>query len=256
MAVAFDAVGPAGSPSAGVNGTTTPLSWTHVLGGSANAILVAVDNAGSGTNNISSVTIGASNTNIPLIGVSIGNSSQFCSWYGLLNPPTGSQTVKVNFTGTPSDMLAGSVSFTGAGSFGTLFAANNGASSTSSQTVSVTGTTTGGMVAVTCAFGGQGWSAFTTTGSGGTIRLSDPVSSTFAGDMQAIGTYPSAGGSMTVGFSPRTPGAWLPSRCCRPPRLCRDSLSKAPFPLSPRPPRSSLVSCSQPGTLSGSPGRS
>ena len=199
--VAFSAVGPAGSPSAGVHGTTTPLSWTHILGGSDNAILVAVNNANSGTNNISSVTIGATNIAVPLIGVSIGNGSQFCSWYGLLNPPTGSQTVKVNFTGTPSDMLAGSVSFTGAGGFGTLFAANNGATSTSSQTVSVTGTTTGGMVAVTCAFGGQGWSAFTTTGSGGTINLSDPVSSTFAGDMQAIGTYPSTGSAMTVGFS-------------------------------------------------------
>ena len=201
MAVAFDAVGPAGSPSAGVHGTTSPLSWTHVLGGTANAILVAVVNAGSGTNNISSVTIGAGNTNIPLIGVSIGNGSQFCSWYGLISPPTGSQTVKVNFTGTPNDMLAGSVSFTGASSFGTLFAANNGASSTSSQTVSVTGTTTGGMVAATCAFGGQGWSAFTTTGSGGSINLSDPNSSTFAGDMQAIGTYSSTGSAMTVGFS-------------------------------------------------------
>ena len=199
--VGFDAAGPAGSPSAGVTGTTSPLSWTHVLSSNATAILVGVVNANSNTDNVTSVTIGASNTNVPLIGVAHNASGVFTSWFGLLNPPTGSQTVKVNFSGSPSDMLAGSVSFVNAASFGSLFSASSGASLTSSQTVSVTSTTAGGMVAVTGSFGGQAWSAFTTTGSGGTIRVSDPNSSTFAGDMQAIGTYPSTGSAMTVGLS-------------------------------------------------------
>jgi hypothetical protein len=201
MAVAFDAVGPAGSPSAGVHSTVTPLSWTHILGGSANAILVAVTNAGATTSNITSVTIGASNTALTFLGIGVDTGGSLTTWYGLLNPPTGSNTVKVNFSGAPSDMLAGSVSFTGAGSFGTFFGGGSGGVSQSSMTINVTSTTTGGIVNVATAFGGQGWSAFTTTGAGGTIRLSDPNSSTFAGDMQAIGTYPSTGSSMTVGIS-------------------------------------------------------
>jgi hypothetical protein len=205
--VAVSAVGPAGSPSAGVHGTTSPLSWTHILGASDTAILVGVTNANSNTNNVTSVTIGASNIQVPFVGISANPSGVFTAWYGLVGPPTGSQTVKVNFSGTPSDMLAGSISFTQAGGFGQVFTANSGASNTASQTVSVPVTTPGGVVVETCAFGGTGWSAFTTTGSGGTIQLSDPVSSTFAGDMQAIGTYASTGAAMTVGLSAGAGGA-------------------------------------------------
>lgn len=199
--VAWDSNGPSGSPSAGVSGTTSPLSWTHTLGGSANAILVCVANAGSAANNVTSVTIGSSNTNIPLLGTSTNSQGALSEWYGLLSPPTGAQTVKVNFSGTPSDMEAGSVAFTGANSFGTVYAANNGAGNSASQTVAVSSTTSGGMVAVTCSYGGAGFSSFACTGSGGTVQLSDPASSSFAGGMNAIGTYASTGSAMTVGLS-------------------------------------------------------
>lgn len=199
MAVAFDA------SATGTHGTTTPLSWTHTLGGSADAIVVAVDNAGSGTNNVTSVTIGASNINIPLIGIESNTGGSFTAFYGLISPPTGAQTVKVNFTGTPSDMLGGSVSFTGAGGFSATVGTQTGGASQTSDTIAVSNTTTGGMVVVSCAFGGSP-NPFATTGSGGTIRVNNAVSSTFAGDNLAVGTYPSTGGgaSQTVGISSGT----------------------------------------------------
>lgn len=205
MAVAFDAVGPSGG--GGTQGTGSPLTWTHICGSSATAIVIALDNGSNTTVGVSAVTYGG--VACTALGHEVNTGGSVIFLYGLINPPTGSNTVSVTFSIGGGEMLGGSVSFTGAGSFGSFFGSQTGGAAASNETVAVTNTTTGGMILTSGAFGGNGFSTFSTTGSGGTIQVSNPFSSAGPGEMQAVGTYPSTGGgaSQTVGISAGAGGA-------------------------------------------------
>src|SRR5262249_1527073 len=111
--------------------------------------------------------------------------------------PTGSNTVSVTFTTSAGqNCTAGSISFTGAGSFGSAFTAF---ASGTSVSVSVTGTTSGNMIVSTASYGNGNviWS----TNSPGTQRWAVAGDSNGGADNTIGGTWASPGGSQSVGFS-------------------------------------------------------
>jgi len=131
--VVYDSTG-AGTNS--VNTVGTSFSWTHNISG--NAVIVGANLfGGTGTVAISSVKIGT--TSLNLIG-----SYQYVStypytsyFYGLLNPPTGSQTfsVSVNSAGGNAVAIAvDSVSYFNVSSFGTM-ATVTGSGTSVAQTI-------------------------------------------------------------------------------------------------------------------------
>lgn len=203
MAVAYDAVGPAGGAGFNFSTTVSPQTWTHVCGASATAIVIMVINGAANSNHVTAVTYGGQAC--ALLGTQTNTGGSLVAFYGLLNPPTGSNTVSVTWTtGSGDQQLGGSISFTGAGSFGTTFGATNNGASSASQAVTVNGTTTGGMVASAVSYGGAGGTASWTFTAGGTVRWNDPFSNSAAGQTCAGGTVPSTGGgaNQTLTWTP------------------------------------------------------
>lgn len=147
MAVAFDAA--VGSTSS---------SWSHTNSG--NAILVGVCSGTGSSDVVTAVSYGG--VALAKLGHinSDNQSSGGCSLWGKFSAtlPTGSNTVSV----TGFTLWAGSASYTGAGSIGTAVTAfgNSGSGS-----VSISGTTTGGMCAAVNAFGTSATVSATSPGS-------------------------------------------------------------------------------------------
>ena len=98
--VAFDAAASTSAASA------SSLSWTHTASGSNRLVIVGATWGDFVT--ITSVTYGGTPMNF--LGTQ-AQSDQNIAMYRLVAPPTGAQTVSVNFSG-PSRSIAGSVSFT------------------------------------------------------------------------------------------------------------------------------------------------
>jgi hypothetical protein len=205
MAVTFDAVGPS---SAGAAFTATPGTWTHVNGG--NGILVGVTIFNGGTNTVTGVTYGG--TTVPFLGFIPGNNGTAggIALYGLVGAtcPTGSNTVSVAFSDGGANHNAGSVSVAGAGSLGTPVT-NFATVASVSVTVTVTGTTTGGLIVSAASYGSQ--NAFVADGNS-TIRWSRLTSSSSGSDNGVMGTTtdPGGGASRTVTWTtnPTNPDFW------------------------------------------------
>jgi len=175
MAVAFDAVGPSSSGSSWASGTAH--TWTHVCGASANALVlfISIDGEAVGAITYTVTYNGAAMTKV--IEVASGGSGKTAgviALFTLLNPATGSNTVSVT-TGTNQNQHAGSISFTGASSFSTATTAAT--TSGASQSVTVSSTTTGGMVTAGVTDGNDsiafttGTSRFVTSQAGGNAAV-------------------------------------------------------------------------------------
>jgi hypothetical protein len=120
MAVTFDAAG-AGYNAGGASG-----SWAHTISG--NAVLVGV----ACSANPPTVKVGT--TSMTSLGTPINLGGSFNYFiFGLLNPPTGAQTIAV--TNGSLFTNGDSVSYSGVGSIGT-YATTSGSGTTISQTVS------------------------------------------------------------------------------------------------------------------------
>ena len=205
MAVAFDAVGPAGG--GGTASATSPLTWTHINGGSATCIVIGATIFTGSSNVITAVTYGGVSCTLAGFVVSGSGGAGGIAMYYLVNPPTGSNTVSVTFTGG-NDTVAGSISFTGSGSTGTPVTGSS-SGSTASITASVSNTTTGGMVAAACCYGGT--ALITITGTNGVTAQWFKAGSTNSGaDNGAGGNVASTGGgaSQTVGFTDTGTDFW------------------------------------------------
>lgn len=202
MAVAFDAVGPS---SSGTGSATSPLTWTHVCGATATEIVVGATIFNGSTNVITAVTYGGQSLTLVGFIPSDNDSAGGIALYHLTNPPTGSNTVSVSFTGG-GNTNAGSISFTGSSGIGT---AVTGFSNATSVSASVTNTTTGGMVTAAASYGGTQLNTFSGT-NGVTVQWQHPGSGNSGSDNGVGGTVASTGGgaSQTVGFSDTGTDFW------------------------------------------------
>jgi hypothetical protein len=190
MTVAFDAVGPSssGSYTASV-ATGASATWTHVLGASANAITVSVA-VGNSSTATTTIVVKVGSTTMTALGKALSDNttnSGYVQLFGLISPPTGSQTITVTLTGTTSSIAGGSVSFTGAGSFGTA-ATNYGY--TAAPTVSITPTASGNMITAGWCSGSTGT---ITAGTGDTLRWSHSGNNNSGAGNGGQETYPTVG---------------------------------------------------------------
>lgn len=152
MAVGFDAVGPS---SAGKTSTTSPSSWTHTAAGSNVAILAGFGYGhASGADGTVSVTCDG-NAMSQVAQVKNNNTTAGGTWlYGIAAQASGAHTIVITITGGAASLTleSGSLSYTGAGNtfataFGTPVTAFGDSSVSGTQTVTVSGTTAGNMVA-------------------------------------------------------------------------------------------------------------
>lgn len=190
MAVAFDAVGPAGG--GGAASATTPLTWAHVNGG--NAILVGATSFGGNTNKVTAVTYGG--VTIPFLAYIPSNNGANggVALYGLVSAslPSGSNTVSVAFTGG-GNTIGGSVSYTGAGSLSAATTNFGTGSGTFTSTAIVTNA--GGILAAAACYGTTGGTWGVT---GGNLRWSHNTSGGSGSDNGGQGDIASTGASQTI----------------------------------------------------------
>lgn len=204
MAVAYDAVGPSGG--AGQASTTASITWSHAsVGTSGLAGVVAVAQDASTTTNaaytLTATWGGSSMTSLGRVASANTTTYGYIQLFGLISPPTGTQTVTVTCSGTPPHLIGGSISFTGAGSFGTAVTAFG---TSTSASVTVTGTSTTNMyVAGFC--GGQ--SLGTTPTSPLTKRWLKNVSTVNGAGNGASGTAPGTAAAQALAW-PLTSNAW------------------------------------------------
>jgi hypothetical protein len=203
--VLADAVGPAGG--AGTSFTASPGTWTHINNG--NGILIGITILTGAVNTVTGVTYGG--VTIPFLGFinSAGGSTGGIALYGLVGStvPVGSNTVSVTFSDAGSNHNAGSVSVSGAGSLGAPVTAVS-AGSTGSISVSVPGTTAGGLIVATACFGGGSGGAVFSGTNNVTVRWQHDNGTGTAADNGVEGTVSSVGGAQTVGFSSNMNDSW------------------------------------------------
>lgn len=112
---------------AGQSAASGNISWSHTIGAGAKAILVGLTGAGaSPTAKVGATSMTSLATILVATGIRI-------SVFGLLNPPTGAQTITITSPGNTSG--ANSVSYSNVVGFGTGVTAS-GTGTSASQTVS------------------------------------------------------------------------------------------------------------------------
>jgi hypothetical protein len=102
------------SSASGVQGGSSPLTWTITMGGSANFIVVGCGTEDSASDIPTSITVGsltlAKSTSTS--GTASG-ATNTCSIFQSTGPSTGAQTVTVNHPGGNGNLQCGAVSFSG-----------------------------------------------------------------------------------------------------------------------------------------------
>jgi len=192
VAVAFDAVGPAGGGGQ-LGAGVSSLTWTHVIAAGATDITIDFSTSTS-TPTVSSVKVGSTScTLVAKADVNGSGSDGEVYKYRLASPPTGSQTITVTMSAA-SDMEAGSKSYTGGGSLGTPVTAHN-PTGTAQNSVQVTVSTTSASSIVDMnAAAGSAFNASATTGTARWVGDQNPNSA--AGNGCGV-TAPGTAGSVT-----------------------------------------------------------
>lgn len=166
--------------------SSTTFSWSHTLSSSATGILIEFVANGA----VSSVKVGG--VTATLLGSKVIASSITAYVYGLLSPPTGTQTVLVTLT-TSTSLNGNSDSYIGVSSFGTA-ATNSGAGTTASVVVS----SASGQTAVAAMF----------DDSGGALSAFNQTSRWNTGSSFYAGVFGDAAGASTITFQATSPGPW------------------------------------------------
>ena len=196
MAVAFDAVG----SSTGFSSTTASLSWTHTAGAGGSAVLVAIAwGSTSFPPTVNTITYGGTTmTALPSGGQASGGagSNGGILLYGLTGQASGGNTVQITMSAAPgNEMVANSISFTGAANFAAPV--KNSGSSTSA-TATCTGVQATSVVCGAECHGTNG----TVTWTAGTKRADDEVSAGSGASNLSIGTSTGSGSVATTATIP------------------------------------------------------
>lgn len=184
------------STGVGQQAIAASASWAHTIGGSALVVGVIAQSASSAA----SVTAQVGATAMTQLGKTspVGPNSGFYFWsllFGLLNPPTGNQTISLSIGGGGTTVIGGnSVSYRNVGGFGTVVSAT-GLSSAPALSVS---SARGQMVAETFSTWNTSPSGYTQT-SRYSLNVSSPARGFLIGD---------ALGAPTVNFSAAACDQW------------------------------------------------
>jgi hypothetical protein len=196
--VVFDAV--ASNLCASCVGST--LQWTHTPVGTPTATAVGIINstlAGS----ITGVSYGASGMT-QAVQQTISGGGLECQIWGLANPPSGPQTITVNFGGPGGAAQAASISVTGSNTT-TTFDSSLGNTAASGTTASVGVTSLSGELMVDVV--GNASFASETQGGSQTLRWG-PLSTGGGFNIASGSTAPASAGSTTMSWTLNTSAPW------------------------------------------------
>jgi len=101
------------------------VTWSHTIGGGANRILIVGVSGEITLTPVSGIVYGPSS--LTLLAAQNEGSIRAEAWY-LLNPPTGTATITVTFSGAQPDAIGGSVSYFNVASVGGYNSAGGGGS--------------------------------------------------------------------------------------------------------------------------------
>lgn len=200
MAVAFDAVGPS---SAGTSASfANALSWSHTCSGS-NRILIVGITVGYFFSNSNTDTVTVTYNSVAMTSLgrvkSANQNNGYVEMFALFAPATGANTVAVSVSSiaTPTTIVGGSVSFTGASqSNPTTIATSYGTSGASVSSISagVATASTGMVVDAVC-------TGTSVTSSTQTNRWLDNAASNSGAGNGAMSTAAGTGSTVTMGYS-------------------------------------------------------
>jgi hypothetical protein len=194
LALAFDAVGP--SASGASSSGSTSLSWTHTAGAGATTAVVGASFDPTGADTGITLTAKYGVPSMTQIGASVhsnGQTAGYINAFGITGGATGAVTVAVTASTAAAFITGGSMSFTGAASFGTpATAQGSGTGNVTTLTVTVPSTTSGNQVVIFMVAG----HSFTAVTAPGVKQFFAGTSSTNAAGFSAGGTNPSTGGSV------------------------------------------------------------
>jgi hypothetical protein len=206
VVVTIDAVGPSSSGFYSGQGTLPATqTWTHVCGGSATALTVAVTWDG-GASPITAVSYaGTAMTRLASIPSNNSGSGGVELWY-LGNPAPGSNTVSVS-TGANRVTTGGSVSYNGSSGHGTPVTNFGSSTAATGATGSVSTTTTTGRVVAVASYGKPPSPAPTAT-SPATLRFGANGDTLSAANNSAGADAPSTGAPVTVQINTPSADDW------------------------------------------------
>lgn len=197
----FDAVG------AGVTGAGTAkvVTETHLLAASVSAIVVGAHVGGTSTGT-PTVTAKIGTTTIPQLGspevyFSPGTNAWQLVLFGLISPPTGSQTITVTCSAGTNDVAVNSVSYFDVSSFGTVVG-TSGTGTSPSHTV-----TSAANKRIFQMFGNSGTTAGAFSAYNQTSRYNKAAVSSVNGPT-LIGDAPGAASVVFSATTASTPNGW------------------------------------------------
>ncbi len=202
--VALDAVGTTGAAGAH---STGGASWSHTIGGSATALVVGIGsffNGSTGNSSLTTHTVKVGTTPLTQLGIincGNANGNGWTELWGLINPPTGAQTITVveNVSASACFLYGNSVSYTGVGHFGTpVLNSGSGTNPTSGAIVSAVGSM---VVSV------QGIYDDTLSSPTGTSRYNQPASPN-ASDVTLLIEDKTGAATVTQRSTPSNFNAW------------------------------------------------
>lgn len=191
---------------AGYLGTSTSPSWSHDIGSAAKALVVFISAyTNSGSPVPSSVKVGGTSLtelgSLGTYGSSVWNAGGgfylYLYAYGLIDPPTGPQTIAISYAGgTGWQTAASSVSYETVSSFGTVTTAGPTAGTSASQSVS---SATGDRIAQAFTCGGE------SSGSFSSYSETSRYSAAFGSSVNPALVIGDAAGATTVPFTATAP---------------------------------------------------
>ena len=205
MAVAFDAVQPG---SSGKSGTSSPQTWTHTVSTGPAAIVVGIAVGHAVGSDTQTLTVTCDGTGMSLLG-SVVNDNQGSSsagktyLYGIASQSAAGHSMSVGVSGGPTldSIVTGSVSYSGADTSSPFGTAVTNFGSSGAPAVTVTGTTSGNMVAGVASIGSD---TLTNPSTSRWIKnLNNNSSAGNAGQADHA-----AGGSITLTWSGDSPDWW------------------------------------------------
>jgi hypothetical protein len=197
VAVAFDAVGPAGG--GGATGSTTPISWSHIATGS-NLVMLAAFSLDDSITNVALSSVSYGSQPMSLVGTQSNNNQAqgYLAVYKLLAPTAGTANVTATMSPGTTVWSGGSITFTGADQttgFGAPPTPTFGSSSSGSITIA--SSTSGNLCAGFIGCGGNGISSTT---SPSTSRWVNNVATGGSGGPSGGATSPSTGSAVTMAW--------------------------------------------------------
>lgn len=148
------------------SGITNPETWSHTCSGSDRLLVVGINHF-QNTSTISGVTYnGVSMTQLATFSPQDRGGSRFSFFY-LVGPATGTNTVSVSFSSAPSQFGAVGASYTGIDQTPTIQDSDGTNYTAASGSLSFTGLTTGALIVAVGGTQGDNMNA----GSGTTLRV-------------------------------------------------------------------------------------